>query len=168
LSTADAVLAEVPKLDGEPPSALIITAPYYREVVDGMVAGARAVLDSIGAEYEVVEVAGAYELPQALRIAAGTGRPFDGFVTIGCVVKGETDHYDFICRAAMDGIMRVALDHKLCLGTALLTVDTIDQALARAGREHNKGAEAAIAMLKQVALLRQLLSQPGTSPVVRI
>jgi 6,7-dimethyl-8-ribityllumazine synthase len=156
LSTADAVLADVPKLEGAPPSVLVITAPYYREVVDGMVEGARGVLESVGAAHEVVEVAGAYELPQALRIAAGTGQPFDGFVVIGCVVKGETDHYDFICRSAMDGIMRVALDHKLCLGTALLTVDTIDQALARAGTDHNKGAEAAIAMLKQIALLRHL------------
>jgi 6,7-dimethyl-8-ribityllumazine synthase len=121
-----------------------------------MVDGARRVLDSIESDYEIVEVAGAYELPQALRIAAGTDRPFDGFVVIGCVIKGETDHYDFICRSSMDGIMRVALDHKLCLGTALLTVDTIDQALARSGAEHNKGAEAAIAMLKQVALLRRL------------
>jgi 6,7-dimethyl-8-ribityllumazine synthase len=156
MSTADAVLAEVPKLDGAPPSVLIITAPYYRQVVTGMVDGARGVLDSVEAEYEIVEVAGAYELPQALRIAAGTDRPFDGFVVMGCVIKGETDHYDFICRSAMDGIMRVALDHKLCLGTALLTVDTLDQALARSGAEHNKGAEAAIAMLKQIALLRHL------------
>jgi len=121
-----------------------------------MVEGARVVLESVGAAHEVVEVAGAYEFPQALRIAAGTVQPFDGFVVIGCVVKGETDHYDFICRSSMDGIMRVALDHKLCLGTALLTVDTIEQALARSGAEHNKGAEAAIAMLKQVALLRHL------------
>jgi 6,7-dimethyl-8-ribityllumazine synthase len=156
MSTADAILGEVPKLDGAPPFVLVITAPYYREVVDGMVAGAKAVLESAEAQYEVVEVAGAYELPQGLRIAAGTDRPFDGFVVIGCVIKGETDHYDFICRSAMDGIMRVALDHKLCLGTALLTVDTIDQALARSGAEHNKGAEAAIAMLRQIALLRHL------------
>jgi 6,7-dimethyl-8-ribityllumazine synthase len=156
MSTADAVLADVPKLEGAPPSVLIITAPYYREVVDGMVEGARAVLDSIKAEHEIVEVAGAYELPQALRIAAGTGMPFDGFVVIGCVIRGETDHYDFICRSAMDGIMRVALDHKLCLGTALLTVDTLAQALARSGADHNKGAEAAIAMLKQIVLLRHL------------
>ena len=118
--------------------------------------GACTVLDSAAATHEIVEVAGAYELPQALRIAAETARPFDGFVVIGCVIKGETDHYDFICHAAMDGIMRVALDHKLCLGTALLTVDTLAQAVDRAGTDHNKGAEAAIAMLKQIALLRHL------------
>jgi 6,7-dimethyl-8-ribityllumazine synthase len=156
MSTADAVLGDIPTLEGEPPSVLIITAPYYKAVVDGMADGARAVLDKVEAEYETVEVAGAFELAQALRIAAGADRPFDGFVVIGCVVKGETDHYDFICRSSMDGIMKVALDHKLCLGTALLTVDTIEQAEARAGAEHNKGAEAAIAMLKQVMLVHRL------------
>jgi 6,7-dimethyl-8-ribityllumazine synthase len=156
MSTADAVLAAVPKLAGSPPRVLVITAPYYQQVVAGMVAGARGVLDSAAAQYEIVEVAGAYELPQALRIAAGIGRPFDGFVVIGCVIKGETDHYEFICRSAMDGIMRVALDYRLCLGTALLTVDTLAQAVDRSGSEHNKGAEAAIAMLKQIALLRHL------------
>jgi 6,7-dimethyl-8-ribityllumazine synthase len=156
MSTADAVLADVPKLEGAPPSVLVITAPYYRQVVAGMVKGARAVLDSASAKYEIVEVAGAYELPQALGIAAASTRAFDGFVAIGCVIKGETDHYDFICNSAMNGIMRVALDHKLCLGTALLTVDTLGQAVDRAGHDHNKGAEAAIAMLKQIVLLRHL------------
>jgi 6,7-dimethyl-8-ribityllumazine synthase len=156
MSTADAVLGDIPELDGAPPSVLIITAPYYKKVADGMVEGARAVLERVGAQYETVEVAGAFELPQALRIAAGTDLPFDGFVVIGCVVKGETDHYDFICRSSMDGIMKVALEHKLCVGTALLTVDTIEQAEARSGAEHNKGAEAAIAMLKQVALVHRL------------
>ena len=156
MSTADAVLADVPKIEGPPPSVLIITAPYYRQVVNGMVKGAHAVLDKIKSKHEIVEVAGAYELPQALHIAASSGRTFDGYVVIGCVIKGETDHYDFICNSAMNGIMRVALDHKLCLGTALLTVDTLGQAVDRAGGDHNKGAEAAIAMLKQVVLLRHL------------
>lgn len=156
MSTADAAPVDVPKLKGPPPSVLIITAPYYRQVVDGMVKGARGVLDRAAAKYEIVQVAGAYELPQALGIAAASNRAFDGFVVIGCVIKGETDHYDFICNSAMNGIMRVALDYKLCLGTALLTVDTLGQAVDRAGGEHNKGAEAAAAMLKQIVLLRHL------------
>src|SRR3978361_1765257 len=100
MSTIDFVLGPVPRLDGAPPEVLIIAAPYYREVVDGMIGGARAVLQQIGARHETVEIAGAYELPQALRLAAAGRRRFDGFIAIGCVVKGETDHYDFICRAA--------------------------------------------------------------------
>ncbi|WP_158805034.1 MULTISPECIES: 6,7-dimethyl-8-ribityllumazine synthase [unclassified Acidisoma] len=156
MSTADFVLGDIPSLEGSPPEVLIIAAPYYRDVADGMVGGARAVLEEVGASHETVEIAGAYELPQALRLVATGRRRFDGFIAIGCVVKGETDHYDFICRAAMDGMMNVALDHALCLGTALLTVDTLDQARARSGSEHNKGAEAAVAMLRQIALARRL------------
>jgi 6,7-dimethyl-8-ribityllumazine synthase len=156
MSTFDVELAQVPEIEGDPPAVLIIAAPYYRQVVDGMILGARAVLDSVGAAHETFEIAGAFELPQALAMAANGARQFDGFVAIGCVVKGETDHYDFICRSAMDGLMNVALDNRLCLGTALLTVDTIEQAVARSGAEHNKGAEAAIAMLKQWTLLQFL------------
>ena len=103
MSTADFVLGEIPSLEGSPPEVLIIAAPYYRDVADGMVGGARAVLEEVGASHETVEIAGAYELPQALRLVAPGRRRFDGFIAIGCVVKGETDHYDFICRAAMDG-----------------------------------------------------------------
>jgi 6,7-dimethyl-8-ribityllumazine synthase len=160
MSTADAEIAAAPRIAGEQPLVLIIIAPYYRQVVDGMTQGARAVLDSVGAPHETVEVAGAYELAQALAIAAQSERAFEGFIAIGCVVKGETDHYDFICRSSMDGLMKVATDHILCLGTALLTVDTIDQAIARSSSAHNKGAEAAIAMLKQVALQR-LMETPS-------
>ena len=156
MSTVDFVLGPVPQLDGSAPEVLIIAAPYYREIVDGMIGGAEAVLHQIGARHQIAEVAGAYELPQALRLAAKGRHHFDGFIAIGCVIKGETDHYDFICRSAMDGIMNVALDHALCLGTALLTVDTLEQAEARSGAAHNKGAEAAVALIKQIAFARRL------------
>ncbi len=74
----------------------------------------------------------------------------------GCIVRGETDHYDHICRETMAGMMAVALQFGLALGTGLLTVDTIDQALARSGQDgHNKGAEAAVAALMQVAAARR-------------
>ena len=86
-----------------------------------------------------------------------SGQKFDGYIALGCVVRGETDHYEFICGAAMDGLMRVATDHAICLGTALLTVDTLAQALARSAETGaNKGAEAAVACLKQIALARSL------------
>ena len=71
---------------------------------------------------KMVDVAGAFELPQALRIALRGEQKFDGFIALGCVVRGETDHYHFICDAAMAGLMQVALQYGLCLGTALLTV----------------------------------------------
>lgn len=157
MSTADAPQAVAPELPGPAPKILAISAPYYRQVVDGMLDSARALLAGVNAELSVVEVAGAFELPQALSIAAAAGKGFDGYVVLGCVVRGETDHYEFICAAAMDGLLRVAAEHALCLGTALLTVDTMAQAVARSHETgSNKGAEAASACLRQIALKRAL------------
>jgi 6,7-dimethyl-8-ribityllumazine synthase len=157
VSTADAPLPVAPKLPGEPPSILVIRAPYYRDVVDGMTAAAKAILAEVAANVETIDVAGAFELPQALRIALRGNRRFDGFRALGCVVRGETDHYEFICNTAMDGLMHVALQYGICLGTALLTVDTVAQAQARSRETgDNKGAEAAVACLKQIAIARDM------------
>jgi 6,7-dimethyl-8-ribityllumazine synthase len=104
-----------------------------------------------------LDVAGAFELPQAIRIATRGARRFDGFVALGCIVRGETDHYEFICRASMEGLMQVALQFGLALGTGLLTCDTLAQAEARSGKDgHNKGAEAAAAALLQIGAARHL------------
>jgi 6,7-dimethyl-8-ribityllumazine synthase len=157
MSTADAPLPVAPHVPGAAPRILVISAPYYKQVVDGMMGAAREIFAQANADFTTIEVAGAYELPQALAIAVRVGRKFDGYIALGCVVRGETDHYDFICGSAMDGLMRVATDHAICLGTALLTVDTLDQALARSAETGaNKGAEAAVACLKQIALARNL------------
>ena len=159
MSTADAPAAVAPSVPGPAPRILVISAPYYRQVVDGMLKAAHDIFVQVGAELAVTEVGGAYELPQALAIAAASGQGFDGYVLLGCVVRGETDHYDFICAAAMDGIMRVATSHVLCLGTALLTVDTLAQAQARSRETgSNKGAEAAVACLRQIVLKRELVA----------
>jgi 6,7-dimethyl-8-ribityllumazine synthase len=157
VSTADAPLPVAPKLAGEPPAILLIRAPYYRDVVDGMTAAAESILAEVSAAVEKIDVAGAFELPQALRIALRGKRRFDGFLALGCVVRGETDHYEFICNTAMDGLMQVSLQYGICLGTALLTVDTVAQAQARSRETgDNKGAEAAVACLKQIAIARAL------------
>jgi len=157
MSTADAEAAIAPELSGPAPKILLIRAPYYRGVVDGMTRAAESILQAVSAEITTVDVAGAFELPQAVRIAVRGSKRFDGFIALGCVVRGETDHYEYICSAAMDGLMQVALQFGLCLGTALLTVDTIAQAEARSRETGaNKGAEAAVACLKQIALARAL------------
>lgn len=157
MSTADAETPAAPELPGPPPRILLIRAPYYRKVVDGMTKAARDILGQVSAEIESIDVAGAFELPQALRIALRGKRRFDGFVALGCVVRGETDHYEFICNTAMDGLMQVALQYGICLGTALLTVDTVAQAEARSRETGaNKGAEAAAACLKQIAIARSM------------
>jgi 6,7-dimethyl-8-ribityllumazine synthase len=157
MSTADAAMPVAPAVPGAKPKILMIRAPYYADVVDGMTAAARAILQGVAEEIGIVDVAGAFELPQALRIALRGRKKFDGFLALGCVVRGETDHYEFICAAAMDGLMQVALQFGICLGTALLTVDTLAQAQARSRETGaNKGAEAAVACLKQIALARAL------------
>jgi len=133
-------------------------------VVDGLAEGAARILREAGATHETLDVAGAFELPQAIRLAlraAAQRRPdergFDGYVVLGCVVRGETDHYEYICREAMAGLMQVALTYGIALGTGLLTVDTVEQARARARPDgHNKGAEAAAAALRQIGAARRL------------
>ncbi len=157
MSTLDAPLPSAPAVAGAPPRLLLVRAPYYQGVVDGMTAGAVRILGEAGATHEVLDVAGAFELPQAVRIALRGRERWDGFVALGCVVRGETDHYDFICTASMNGLMDVALQYGIALGTGLLTVDTLAQAVARSSPDgHNKGAEAAVAALRQVDAARRL------------
>jgi 6,7-dimethyl-8-ribityllumazine synthase len=157
MSTQDAALPSAPKVEGPRPHVLIVRAPYYQTVVDGLTQGAQRILAEAGATHEILDVAGAYELPQAIRIAQRGSKRFDGYIALGCIIRGETDHYDFICQASMQGIMTVALQFGLAAGTGLLTCDTIAQAEARSGQDgHNKGAEAAAAALLQINAARYL------------
>ncbi len=155
MSTQDAPTPTAPEI--APAHLLLVRAPYYRDVVDGMTRGALRILATAGATHDTLDVAGAFELAQAVRIALRGTTKYDGYVALGCVVKGETDHYDFICRTSLDGLMQVALQYGLAMGTGLLTVHDIAQAEARSAKDnHNKGAEAAAAALTQVAAMRRL------------
>jgi 6,7-dimethyl-8-ribityllumazine synthase len=157
MSTQDAPLPAAPNVPGEKPHLLVVRAPYYRDVIDGMSWGARRILEDAGATHDTMDVAGSFELPQAIRIAIGAAAKYDGFVALGCIVRGGTDHYDYICSATMAGLMNVALQHGIALGSGVLTVHSIEQAVARSGRDgHNKGAEAAAAALLQIAAARRL------------
>ena len=163
MSTVDAPLPQAPRVPGAAPHMLIVRAPYYRAVVDGMTRGAGRILREAGATFDVLDVAGAFELAQAVRIALRGVQRFDGYVALGCVVRGETDHYDHICRESMAGLMAVALQYGIALGSGLLTVHEIGQAEARSGDDgHNKGAEAAVAALVQVAAVRRFAA-PGSA-----
>jgi 6,7-dimethyl-8-ribityllumazine synthase len=158
VSTIDAVSRETPAVPGAPPRLLVVQAPYYEQVVTGMRRGAERVFAEAGASAEVVDVAGAFELPAALRMAllSQAGSRFDGYLVLGCVVRGETDHYDHICRETCRGVMDISTDTGAAIGFGLLTVDTLPQAVARSGEDRmNKGAEAAQALLGQVALRRR-------------
>lgn len=155
MSTLDSPERGAARLAGPAPRILVIAAPYYREVVDGMRRGAERVLAEVAATTETVEVAGAYELPAALAMALASPRRWDGFLLLGCVVRGETDHYTFICDAICHGVMDLSTKHAAAIGFGLLTVDTLAQAEARSRDDRmNKGAEAAHAVLGQIALAR--------------
>jgi len=157
MSTVDAKLPAAPKIDGRPPRLLVVRAPYYTAIVDGLHDGAVRIIAEAGGTCDVFDVAGALELATAIQFAVKGDRNYDGFVALGCVVKGETDHYEHVCREAMQALTRVALDHTLCLGNGLLTVATEAQAIARSGTDgHNKGAEAAAAALIQINVARRL------------
>jgi 6,7-dimethyl-8-ribityllumazine synthase len=150
MSTADAPMPAAPQVAGAAPHMLVVRAPYYRDVVDGMTQGAVRILEQAGATHETLDVAGSFELPQAIRIALRGQR-------LGCIVRGGTDHYEHICRETMAGLMKVALDHGIALGSGVLTVHSIEQALARSGADgHNKGGETAVAALLQVAAARRM------------
>ncbi|HEY0420034.1 MAG TPA: 6,7-dimethyl-8-ribityllumazine synthase [Acetobacteraceae bacterium] len=157
MSTIDAPERAAQPNPGPAPRLLTIQAPYYDQVVGGMRRGAERVFAEAGALHQTVDVAGGYELPAALRMAlTQSGERYDGFLLLGAVVKGETDHYTFICDAICNGVMQISADTGAAIGFGLLTVDTLQQALARAGDDrHNKGAEAAHALLGQVALRRR-------------
>ncbi|WP_120009260.1 6,7-dimethyl-8-ribityllumazine synthase [Teichococcus vastitatis] len=155
MSTIDAPERATPVIPGPAPRILLIQAPYYEAVVSGMRHGAERVLAEAGATLDVVDVAGAFELPAALRMAIRKGG-WDGFLLHGCVVKGETDHYQFICEAVCQGVMDISGETGMPLGFGLLTVETLAQAEARsAANRHNKGAEAAHALIGQILLARR-------------
>jgi 6,7-dimethyl-8-ribityllumazine synthase len=157
MSTLDAPLPAAPRIEGPAPHVLVVRAPYYAAVVDGLRDGATRILAEAGATFDVLDVAGALELAGAVRLALRGKRHYHAFVALGCVVKGETDHYEYVCREAMAGITAVTLQYGLCLGNGLLTVHTVSQAIERAGPDgHNKGAEAAAAALIQVRAARWL------------
>jgi 6,7-dimethyl-8-ribityllumazine synthase len=139
------------------PHILIVEAPYYHDIANELRAGAVAALDAAGASYEVVTVPGAFEIPAAIALAAGLHSPvvraFDGYVALGCVIRGETTHYDYVCTESARGLQDLSLHHGLAIGFGILTVENDAQAWARASRtKKNKGAEAVKAALAMIAL----------------
>jgi 6,7-dimethyl-8-ribityllumazine synthase len=131
----------------------IAAGRFYEELADALVEGARAELEAGGAsEVDVLDVPGAFELPLAAKYAAESGR-YAGVVCLGAVIRGETDHYDYVCAEAARGIAQVQLDTGVPCGFGVLTVDTREQALARAGGgKRHQGRDAARAVLMMAAL----------------
>lgn len=131
----------------EPKRVLIVVAPYYQHIATMLIEGACAALDAAGCDVEVREVPGALEVPIAIRIAL-EANAFDGFVALGCVIRGETSHYETVTNDSSRGLMTLGTDWGTPIGNGILTVENEAQAIVRADpAQKNKGADAAAACI---------------------
>lgn len=148
----------LPSFEGKAPHLLIVVAPYYKDIADDLVAGARAAIKAAGATCDVVEVPGALEIPTAIRLARAADR-YDGYVALGCVIRGETTHYDTVCNDSSRALTLLGLDG-FCIGNGILTVENRKQAEVRAEPDgQNKGGGAAEAALHLIALFRRFTNR---------
>jgi 6,7-dimethyl-8-ribityllumazine synthase len=141
----------------------LCVARFYTDLADALEQGARAALDEAGVEtVESFTVPGAFELPLVAKYAAESGR-FDAVVCLGAVIRGETDHYEYVCSSAADGITRVALDTGVPCGFGVLTVDTMEQALDRVagGAKRDSGRHAVDAVLASLEVKDELSGRRG-------
>ena len=141
------------------PKLLIIDARFYEEIADELLKGAVAALEEAGASYDRISVPGVLEIPAALAMAleADEDDDYDGFVLLGCVIRGETSHYDIVANESARAIMDITIDECIALGNGILTVENGDQAWARAGVDRkDKGGFAARAALAMIAVADQL------------
>jgi 6,7-dimethyl-8-ribityllumazine synthase len=140
----------------KPPNILIVESRFYPEIADELLGGASGALKAAGATFEVIEVPGAMEIPAAIKFAVSSRGKYDGFVALGCVIRGETAHYDLVCKQCFEGLRSLGLEHSLAIGSGVLTVENHDQALVRAAQDQkNKGADAVRACLKLLELKEQ-------------
>jgi 6,7-dimethyl-8-ribityllumazine synthase len=140
---------------------LIVEARFYEEYADELRKGAIQALDKAGVAYDVLDVPGAFEIPAAIQFAIegmthGNGPHYDGFVALGCVIRGETTHYDYVCVESARALMNLSTQQGIALGYGIITVENDDQAAARARVDKkNKGGVAADACLRMMAIKKQ-------------
>ncbi len=138
----------------KPVKLLIVVAPYYKDIADNLIAGARATAAACGAEVDLVEVPGALEVPTAIAMAERQAK-YDGYVALGCIIRGETTHYDTVCNDSSRALSLLGLQGA-CIGNGILTVENRKQAEVRADAGgQNKGGGAAAAALHLIALSRK-------------
>ncbi|MGB0671062.1 MAG: 6,7-dimethyl-8-ribityllumazine synthase [Rhodospirillales bacterium] len=144
-------------MTASPRPILIVDAPYYAEISKELLAGATDVLDAVNQPYERIEVPGAFEIPATIRAAlksmeiGATMRRYIGFIALGCVIRGETSHYDYVCGESARGLMDLSLQFNAAIGYGIITVENEAQAWARAKRDKkNKGRDAAMACLRMI------------------
>jgi 6,7-dimethyl-8-ribityllumazine synthase len=144
------------------PHVMVVEARFYPDIADELAKGAIAALEKAGASYERFAVPGVLEIPAAINMAIRAAirvkrRPFDAYLVLGCVIRGETTHYDIVCNESARGVQDLVIEHDLALGFGVLTVENDDQAWVRARvNKKNKGGEAAEACLAMFELKRRL------------
>ena len=142
----------VPKLKGK---VLILEARFHEHITDMMVKGAIAVLERSGVKYERLPVPGSFEIPGAIKFALNM---YDGFVALGCVIRGETSHFEYVCAESARGLMSLSMDHNVAIGYGVLTCDNEQQAIERADpKQLDKGGDAALACLRMIELKSRFL-----------
>jgi len=142
---------------------LLVEAPFYPQIARGLRDGATDALERAGARFTYLGVPGALEIPPAIlfaaRAAEKAGTPYDGFVALGCVIRGETYHFEIVANQSAAGLMELGLHYGLCIGNGILTCESEEQAIARAAPDdRNKGGDAARACL---ALIEARARQEG-------
>ncbi len=138
---------------------MVVEARFYEDIADHLMKGAVEALSAAGVSYERFVVPGALEIPAAIGMGRKSGK-FDGYIALGCVIRGETSHYDIVAGESARGLTDMALGHSLAIGNGILTCDTREQAIKRADPEQkNKGKGAADAVLALLDIKEQL----GTS-----
>jgi 6,7-dimethyl-8-ribityllumazine synthase len=151
------------------PHILIVEARFYEEISDELAKGAVAALKKAGVTYDRLAVPGAFEIPAAIRMAIRAmhfhphRRRYDGYVALGCVIRGETTHYDYVCQESARGLQDLALEFTLALGYGILTVENESQAWERARVDRkDKGGDAARACLAMIEAKRTFGLFPRT------
>lgn len=143
------------------PKILIVEARFYADISDALLAGATAALKAAGAEWDTITVPGALEIPGAIAMANASGHAagaaYDGYVALGCVIRGETTHYETVANESARGLMDLTVHQRLAIGNGILTVENEDQAFARtrADRVEDKGGNAAKAALAMIGLRKR-------------
>lgn len=140
--------------ESRPPRVLVVDARFYEDIADELVKGAMDALQQAGAQYDVISVPGAFEIPATIRMAIESGK-YEGYVALGCVIRGETTHYDYVCAESARGLNEIALHFLAPIGYGILTVENKDQAWVRADvTQGNKGGFAAQTCLSMVGIHR--------------
>ena len=136
---------------------MIVEARFYEDIADELVKGAIAVLEAAGATYERHAVPGCFEIPAAIGFAQKSSKEIEGFVALGCVIRGETTHYDYVCQESARGLMDLATRYALAMGYGILTCENDTQAWARAAVDRgDKGGTAVNACLHMVGIKNRL------------